>query len=135
MRRLGMVMVVAAGVWLVSTPASAQTLGEVTAATGMHNTLAATGMGNPAGTINSVKNALGKAVATKEGQLAGAGGPMGWGGKGGGSGWASKSANGGWATGVGSKGWMMASASGGWATGGNGGGRGWASGGWGMASR
>ena len=131
MRRLGMVMVVAAGVWLVSTSASAQTLGEVTAATGVHNTLAASGTGNPAGTINSVKNALGKAVATKEGQLAGAGG-LGWGGKGGGSGWASKSGNGGWLAGGGAKGWAMASAGGGWGTAGNGGG-GWARGGWGTA--
>ncbi len=129
MGRLGMVMVVAA-VWLVATPARAQSLGEVTATTGIHGTLAKSGTMNAAGTIGSVKNALGKAVATKEGQLAGAGIQMGWGGKGGTGGWASKGAGGGWSAGGGNTGWAMASASGGWAAGGANSGA-WARGGWG----
>jgi hypothetical protein len=130
MRRLGMVMAVAVA-GLVATPARAQSLGEVTATTGIHGTLAKSGSMNAAGTIGSVKNALGKAVATKEGQLAGAGIQVGWGGKGGTGGWASKSAGGGWSTGGGSSGWAMASTSGGWAAGGGTGSGAWASGGWG----
>jgi|SRR5689334_5657596 len=126
--RLGtlMVMVVA----LASRSAGAQTLGEATATTGMVGTLAKSGTMNPAGTIASVKNALGKAVATKEAQLATLGTQSGWGGKGGGaSAWLTSGASGGWATRGGSSGWMMASASGG----GWGGGKGsaWASGAWG----
>jgi hypothetical protein len=129
MRTLGMVMVVAA-VWLASTPARAQSLGEVTAATGIHNSLAKSGGMNAAGTINSVKNALGKAVATKEGQLAGAGVQIGWGGKGGTGGWATKSGHGGWSAGGGPSGWASApGAAHGWAMASNTGA--WASGGWG----
>jgi hypothetical protein len=124
-RRLGMVMVVAA-VW-VATPASAFSLGEVTATTGVHGTLAKSGATNAAGTIGSVKNALGKAVATKEGQLAGAGAQVGWGGKGGTGGWATVGNGGGWAVGSGASGWATASA-GGWSTGRS---SAWASGGWG----
>jgi hypothetical protein len=125
--RLGMVMAVAA-VWFASTPARAFTLGEVTATTGVHGTLARSGSTSAAGTIGSVKNALGKATATKEGQLAAAGGgPVGWGGKGGTGGWATASAGSGWASGSGASGWATASASGGWATGSGA----WASGSWG----
>jgi hypothetical protein len=83
---------------------------------------------NAAGTIGSVKNALGKAVATKQGQLDGAQTQMAWGGKGsawltrgGGVGWAMKGAGAGWATKGAGAGWAVASASG----------AGWASGGWG----
>jgi hypothetical protein len=125
--RLGMVIAVA--VWLASTPAQAFTLGEVTATTGVHGSLAKSGTSSAAGTIGSVKNALGKAVATKEGQLAGAGVQVGWGGKGGGTGgWATVGSGGGWAVGNGASGWATASASGGWSTGKSGA---WASGGWG----
>lgn len=126
-RSLGMVMVVMAA-WLVATPARAQSLGEVTAATGVAGTLAKSGTMNAAGTIGTVKNALGKAVATKQGQLDGASTQMAWGGKGsawatrgGGAGWATKGAGAGWATKGAGAGWMVASASG----------AGWASGGWG----
>jgi len=117
-RALG--VIVFAGILLGASSAHAQfSMGEVAATTGMHHTLAATGAGNPAGTINTVKKALGAATATKQGQLdgaAGAHGPAGWGGKGGGrSGWTAPGA--GWKGGSGGgKGWTSASAS--WATGG-----------------
>jgi hypothetical protein len=128
MRTIGMVAAVAA-VWLVSAPAHAFTLGEVTATTGVQGTLAKSGTTSAAGTMASVKGALNRAVATKEGQLAGAGGgqPPSWGGKGGTGGWASAGAGGGWAT-AGGAGWATASAGGGWATGHGGA---WATGGWG----
>jgi hypothetical protein len=117
----------AAAVVLAGSSAGAFTLGEVTATTGVHQTLAKSGTTSAAGTIGTVKNALGKAVATKQGQLnETASAPVGWGGKGGMGGWASGASNGGWATG-GKSGWAVAS-SGGWATGGPGG---WASGSWG----
>jgi hypothetical protein len=124
---------VVAGMLFGATSANAQTLGEAAAATGIHNTLAGTGMGNPAGTIGTVKRAVGAAAATKQGQLDGAGKPpimgaVGWGGKGGGrSGWAA--AAGGWKGGGGAgKAWTAASA--GWAGGGaKGAGGAWAPGG------
>ena len=124
-RALG--VIVFAGILLGASSAHAQfSMGEVAATTGMHQTLAATGMGNPAGTINTVKKALGAAAATKQGQLDGAAGhpgPAGWGGKGGGrGGWTAPGA--GWkASASGGKGWTSASAS--WATGGGKGGGAW----------
>lgn len=119
-----------AGMLLGASSANAQSLGEATAATGIHQTLAGTGMGNPAGTIGTVKRAVGAAAATKQGQLDGAAGgpgPVGWGGKGGGrSGWTP--AGGGWKGGGGAgKGWTSASS--GWAGGGKGAGGVWAPGG------
>jgi len=118
-RALG-VMIFAGALFGVSS-AHAQTLGEAAAATGIHQTLAGTGAGNPAGTINTVKKAVGNAAATKQNQLNGANGApimgaVGWGGKGGGrSGWTV--AGGAWGKGGnGTKGWATASA--GWAGGG-----------------
>ena len=132
------VMILAGGVLLVASSANAQSLGEAAAATGIHQTLAGTGMGNPAGTIGTVKNALGAAAAKKQGQLNGAAGApvmgaVGWGGKGGRSGWAT--AAGGWKGGAGpGKGWASASA--GWAVGGKGAGGAWApGGGWATGAR
>lgn len=92
--------------------ARAFTMGEAVATTGVSNTLASGPVSGVAGTINSVKTALGKATATKQGQLDGA--VRGWGGKGGtGSGWSSASTGKGWSAG-GSKGWTVAGASTGW---------------------
>ena len=129
-RALG--MLIFAGTLLGASSANAQSLGETAAATGIHQTLAGTGMGNPAGTIGTVKNAVGAAVATKQGQLNGAAGApvmgaVGWGGKGGGkSGWTA--AGGGWKAGAGGgKGWTAAST--GWAGGGKGASGAWAAGG------
>ena len=130
-RALG-VMILAGSVLLGASSANAQSLGEAAAATGIHQTLAGTGMGNPAGTIGTVKNALGAAAAKKQGQLNGAAGApvmgaVGWGGKAGShSGWTTGA--GGWKAGTG-KAWTAASA--GWAGGGKGGagGGGWSSGG------
>ena len=125
-------VMVFAGVLLGISSAHAQSLGETAAATGIHQTLAGTGMGNPAGTLNTVKNAVGAAAATKQGQLNGAAGApvmgaLGWGGKGGGhSGWTPGA--GGWKGGAGAaKGWTAASA--GWAGAGKGAGGAWAPGG------
>jgi hypothetical protein len=130
-RRLGTTLVIA-GVLGAASLASAFSMGDVAAATGVQGTLAATGHGNVAGTIGSVKNALGKATATKEGQLNTAAGHIGWGGKGGGAGaWFAHGSNGGW---VAKAGWAMASAGGGWATGAARGGA-WGSGPWGGAAR
>ena len=129
-RALGL-MILAGGVLLGASSANAQSLGEAAAASGIHGTLAGTGMGNPAGTIGTVRNAVGAAAATKQGQLNGAAGApvmgaVGWGGKGGGrSGWTAGA--GGWKGGGGAgKGWTSAST--GWAGGGKGAG-GWAPGG------
>jgi len=118
--------------------AGAFTMGEVAATTGMQGTLAKSGTTNVAGTIGSVKNALGAAVATKQGQLAGAaGGPVAWGGKGGGqSGWASPGKGGaqsGWASPGSSGGWASTGTAGGWASASNAGAGAWASGPWGGA--
>jgi hypothetical protein len=126
-RRLGMMMA-AVGVVLAGSPARAFTLGEVTATTGVHQTLAKSGTRSAASTIGSVKGALNQAVATKNGQLNGsAPAPVGWGGKPGTGGWVTAGgAAGGWATG-GASGWAVASA-GSWAPGGASGA--WASGSW-----
>ena len=133
-RALG--VMVFAGMLLGASSARAQSLGETAAATGIHQTLAGTGASNPAGTINTVKNAVGAAAATKQGQLNGAAGApvmgaAGWGGKGGGqSGWTA--AGGGWKGGASGKAWT--SASNGWAGGGKGAAGAWApGGGWGSA--
>jgi len=129
MRALGVLVI--AGMLLGASSANAQSLGEAVAATGIHQTLAGTGMGNPAGTIGTVKNAVGAAAATKQGQLNGAAGApvmgaVGWGGKGGRSGWTPGA--GGWKGGGGAgKGWATASS--GWAGGGKGAGGAWAPGG------
>ena len=64
-RLIVFVMMVFAGLLLGASSANAQSLGEAAAATGIHQTLAGTGMGNPAGTIGTVKNAVGAAAATK----------------------------------------------------------------------
>ena len=134
-RALG--VMVFAGMLLGASSANAQSLGEAAAATGIHQTLAGTGMGNPAGTIGTVKNAVGAAAATKQTQLNGAAGApvmgaVGWGGKAGGrSGWTA--AGGGWKGGGGAgKGWTSAST--GWAAGGKGAGA-WAPGGGWAAAR
>ena len=104
--------------------ARAFTMGEAVATTGMQNTLASGGASGAASTINSVKNAVGKAAATKQGQLDGA--LRAWGGRGGsGSGWSLASAGKGWSAG-GSKGWAVAANSG-WGSAGKGA---WASGAW-----
>src|SRR5262249_5874872 len=115
-------MMVFAGIRLGVSSANAQSLGEAAAATGIQNSLAGTSMGNPAGTIGTVKRALGAAAATKQGQLDGAAkapimGAVGWGGKGGGkSGWTASA--GGWKGGGGAgKAWTAAAAGrgrGGW---------------------
>ena len=91
---------------LAAPVANAFTMGETAVATGIQGSLASSGSMRPAGTIGSVKNALGAAAATKQGQLDKVGGPIGWGGKGGGasgwaaagSGWFSKGSGGGWTT-------------------------------------
>jgi hypothetical protein len=108
--------------------ASAFTMGEAVATTGVQNALAGTGSTRAAGTIGTVKRSLGAAAATKQGQLEKAGGQIGWGGTGGGSSAWAPGGGSGWATKGGGSGW--ASASSGWATGGAAGGGGWASGGW-----
>ena len=78
-RALGVMVIT--GMLLGASSANAQSLGEAVATTGIHQTLAGTGMGNPAGTIGTVKRAVGAAAATKQGQLDGAAGgvgPVGW---------------------------------------------------------
>ena len=135
-RALG--VMIFAGLLLGVSSANAQSLGEAAAATGIHQTLAGTGMGNPAGTIGTVRNKVGAAAAKKQGQLDGAAGApvmgaVGWGGKGGGrSGWIPGS--GGWQGGTGAgKGWTAAST--GWAGGGKGASGAWAPGGGWAAAR
>ena len=96
-RRVGTMMVALGSLLLVAPYAGAFSMGEVTATTGMQGTLAKSGTTGAAGTIGSVQKSLGASVATKQGQLAAAGGPVSWGGKGGGPG--------GWATGSGWKTW------------------------------
>jgi hypothetical protein len=130
-RRLGTMLVIA-GVFGAVSLASAFSMGEVAATTGVQGALASTGHGNVAGTIGSVKSALGNAAATKEGQLATAGAQIGWGGKGGPAAWAAHGSNGGW---VAKSGWATASAGGGWAVGAARGGGAWGSGPWNTASR
>jgi hypothetical protein len=119
-------MMTLAGVLLAAPIASAFTLGETAAATGVQGTLAGSGSTSAAGTIGTVKRSLGAASATKQGQLEGAGVAIGWGGKGGGPGGWATAAAGGWATRA-QGGWATAST--GWATAASGGA--WASGGWG----
>ena len=86
----GLGVMIFAGILFGAASSHAQSLGEAAAATGIHQALAGTGMGNPAGTIGTVKNAVGAAAATKQNQLDGAAGKppvmgaVGWGGKGGG---------------------------------------------------
>jgi hypothetical protein len=104
--------------------ARAFTMGEAVATTGMQGTLASSGSTGAAGTINSVKSALGKVTTQKQGQLDGA--VRAWGGRGGaGSGWSLAASGKGWSAG-GSKGWAVAATSG-WGSAGKGA---WASGGW-----
>jgi hypothetical protein len=122
-------MVVLGGLLLAAPYARAFSMGEVAATTGVQGTLAKSGTTNAAGTIGTVQRALGAAAATKQGQLAAAGGPISWGGKGGGpGGWATAS-GGGWATAA--TGWGSTGTTG-WASG-KGGGNAWASGPWGTA--
>jgi hypothetical protein len=107
--------------------AGAFTMGEAVATTGVQGTLASSGVSGAAGTIKSVKTALGSASTKKQGQLDGA--LRSWGGKGGaGQGWALASSGKGWAGG-GSKGWAASTGATGWAGGAAGKGS-WASGGW-----
>jgi hypothetical protein len=103
--------------------ARAFTMGEAVATTGVQGTLASSGSTGAAGTINSVKTALGKASTQKQGQLDGA--LRAWGSGRGGTGWSLASAGKGWSAG-GSKGWTVAATSG-WGSAGKGA---WASGGW-----
>jgi hypothetical protein len=123
-------MMVLAAVAALAPRADAFTMGETVATTGMQGTLASSGASGAARTIGSVKQSVGAAVATKQGQLDGAAGPIAWGGKGGGqsawakpgggaSGWAMPGGSGGWAVATtGSGGWAMASsASAAWASG------------------
>jgi hypothetical protein len=127
-RRVGTMMVVLGSLLLVASYAGAFSMGEVTATTGMQGTLARSGTSNPAGTIGTVQRAIGAAAATKQGQLAAAGGGMSWGGKGGGTGgWATANGSG-WATA--STGWASTGTTG-WASGK--GGSAWQSGPWGTA--
>ena len=128
MVRLATIMTLT-GVLVAAPVASAFTLGEAAAATGVQGTLASSGSMRPAGTIGTVKRNLGAAVATKQGQLDGTGVQIGWGGKGGGSGWGT--AGSGWATKGQGGGWTASASS--WATGAAGGGA-WASGGWNSAA-
>jgi hypothetical protein len=126
-RRLGRILIVVGVLGLAASNAHAFSMGDTMAATGVQGTLAAGGASSVAGTIQGVKSALGKAVATKEGQLNSA---AGWGGKGGGatawkaggaSAWKAAAANGGWSSNSGGKGgWATAAA-----------GKAWSSGGWG----
>lgn len=131
-RRLAMVVLL--GGVMGASSAHAQSMGEMVATTGVHNTLASSGTMNPKGTIGTVQRAVGAAAATKQAQLDGAtggGGPVGWGGKGGGTGgWATHASGGtsGWA--VAGAGWTTAST--GWAT--AAGASAWASGGWGTSA-
>lgn len=123
-RKLG-TMLALAGVLATAPAAAAFTMGEVTATTGVHGTLAASGQPGAAGTISGVNRTLGAAVATKEGQLASADGSVAWGG-GGTTGWAAAGGgDGGWASGAG--GWSAGDD--GWAAGGQGNSA-WVSGGW-----
>ena len=130
-RRLETIIVLA-GVLLTAPVASAFTMGEAVATTGVHNTVAKSGSSSAAGTIGVVKGSLAKSVATKQGQLASAEGVVAWGG-GGGTGWAAGGAgSGGWMAGAG--GWTRgANGAGGWAGGGAGSGA-WVSGAWGNAA-
>jgi len=61
------------GLLLAAPVASAFTMGEVTATTGVHGTLARSGSTGAAGTIGTVKRSLGASVGTKQAQLDGAG--------------------------------------------------------------
>jgi hypothetical protein len=78
-RRLGTIIVLA-GVLLTATFASAFSMGEVTATTGMQGTLAKSGTMSAKGPIGVVKGSLAQSVATKQGQLASADGAVAWGG-------------------------------------------------------
>ena len=62
-------MMALASVVAMAPRAGAFSMGEVTATTGMQGTLARSGTTNAAGTIGSVKNALGAAAATKQAQI------------------------------------------------------------------
>ncbi len=127
-------MMALAGVLVGGAVAQAFTMGEVAATTGVQGTLASSGTSNVAGTIGSVKNALGAAAATKQKQLDGAATQMAWGGKAGGaSHWATPGTGGGSGWAVASAGWSAngGGGAGGWAGGGGKTGAGWASGPWG----
>jgi hypothetical protein len=102
--------------------ARAFTMGETMAATGVQSTLASGGAQGAAGTINSVKSALGKVTTEQQAKLDAVARP--WSTGRGGSGWALAGGKG-WAGG-GGKGWAVATNSG-WGAAGKGA---WASGGW-----
>lgn len=122
--RLGTIMTLA-GVLLAAPTASAFTMGEAVATTGVQGTLARSGTTSAAGTIGTVKKSLGASVGTKQAQLDGAGGQVAWGGKG--ACWATAGGGTRWTSG-GQKGWTVASSS--WSSASSGGSA-WASGSWG----
>src|SRR5262249_45553480 len=103
--------------------ARAFSMGETMAATGVQGTLASGGAQGAAGTINSVKSALGKVSADQQAKVDAVARP--WGNGRGGAGWSLASAGKGWASSAG-KGWTVAGNSG-WGSAGKGA---WSSGAW-----